>query len=373
MTGVGRGIDGPADGGDVLPDGLLGLATALVGIPSVSHHEGPMADAVEAALGLCPWLRVDRVGDNVVARTELGRGRRVLLAGHLDTVPPAEGNDEPRVEGDTLFGVGSSDMKGGLAVCLHLAGTLDAPPVDLTWCFYSREEVAREHSGLLELWSERPDLLAADVALLGEPTAGVVEAGCQGTMHLRVTLSGLRAHTARPHTGRNAIHRLAGLLTAVDGYDVRRPVIDGCEYAEQLQVVSVEGGVAGNVVPDRATVVVNYRFAPDRTEAEAESSVRELLAPCLEPGDHWELLDSAPAAPPALDDPVLAALVTATGVPARAKVGWTDVAFFAERGIPAANFGPGDPLLAHTPGEHVSAGELDRVARVLDAVLRSDP
>jgi len=371
-AGAGAGGTGaPVDPADVIPDGLLGLATALVGIPSVSHHEGPVADAVEAALGLCPWLSVARVGDNVVARTELGRSRRVLLAGHLDTVPPADGNDEPRVDGDTLYGLGAADMKGGLAVFLHLAGSLDAPPVDLTWCFYAAEEVSREHNGLLHLWEECPELLAADVAVLGEPTGGVVEAGCQGTMRLRVTLSGLRAHTARPHTGRNAIHRLAGVLTAIDGYVVRRPVIDGCEYAEQLQVVSVEGGVAGNVVPDRAVVVVNHRFAPDRTPAQAESYVRELLAPHLEPGDHWELLEAAPAAPPALGDPVLAALVAASGAPPRAKVGWTDVAFFAERGVPAANFGPGDPLLAHTPGEHVSSGELARAAAVLDTVLRA--
>ncbi len=367
--------NGPAGASVSAPttDGLLGMATALVGIPSVSHHEGPMADAVEAALRLCPWLMVERVDDNVVARTDLGRTRRVLLAGHLDTVPAAEGNDIPRVEDGTLHGVGSTDMKGGLAVFLHLAGVLDAPPMDLTWCFYSGEEVAREHNGLLRLWDVRPDLVAADVALLGEPTDGVVEAGCQGTMRLRVTLTGLRAHTARPHAGRNAIHRLAGVLTAIDGHVGRRPVIDGCEYAEQLQVVSVEGGVAGNVVPDRATVVVNHRFAPDRTIAQAESTVRELLAPHLEPGDHWELVAAAAGAPPSLDDPVLAALVAASGVPPRAKVGWTDVAFFAERGVPAANFGPGDPLLSHTPGERVSAAELARVSSVLDTVLRAEP
>lgn len=368
MTGDPTGDVAPAD---ALPDGLLGLATALVGIPSVSHHEGALADAVEAAVGLCSWLRVDRVGDNVVARTDLGRSRRVLLAGHLDTVPPSGGNDEPRLEGTTLHGLGAADMKGGLAVFLHLAGSLDAPPVDVTWCFYAGEEVAREHNGLLRLWDERPELLSADVAVLGEPTGGFVEAGCQGTMRLRISLSGLRAHTARPDTGRNAIHRLAGLLTAVDEYVVRRPVIDGCEYAEQLQAVSVEGGVAGNVIPDRATVVVNHRFAPDRTAAEAESSIRELLAPHLEPGDQWKLVSSAPPAPPSLDDPVLAALVSASGAPPRAKVGWTDVAFFAERGVPAANFGPGDPLLAHTPGEHVSAEELTQAATVLDAVLRT--
>jgi succinyl-diaminopimelate desuccinylase len=354
-----------------LPDGLLGLATALVAIPSVSHHEGAMADAVQAALGLCPWLEVERVADNVVARTRLGRPRRLLLAGHLDTVPPADGNEEPRLEGTTLYGLGAVDMKGGLAVFLHLAGSIEAPACDVTWCFYSGEEVAPEFNGLLHLWDQRPDLLAADAAILGEPTGGQVEAGCQGTLRIRVTLAGKRAHTARPYAGRNAIHRLAAVLDAVDRFEVRRPVIDGCEYAEQLQAVAVEGGVAGNVVPDRAAVVLNHRFAPDRTAAQAESSIRELLAPHLEPGDDWEVFDAAAGAPPSLEDPFLAALVTATGAPPRAKVGWTDVAFFAERGVPAANFGPGDPLLAHTAGEHVGAAELHAAARVLDTLLRT--
>jgi succinyl-diaminopimelate desuccinylase len=353
-----------------MPDGLLGLATALVGIPSGSHYERAMADAVQAALELCPWLEVERVGDNVVARTQLDRERRVLLAGHLDTVPPAEGNDEPRVEGTTLFGLGAADMKGGLAVFLHLAGTLREPVTDVTWCFYAGEEVAREFNGLHHVWEVRPDLLVADVAILGEPTGGLVEAGCQGTLRVRVRLAGQRAHTARPYAGRNAIHRLGPVLAAVAGFEVRRPVIDGCEYAEQLQVVSVEGGVAGNVVPDEAVVVVNHRFAPDRTVEQAESVVRELLAPHLEPGDHWELVDASAGAPPSLDHPVLASLVEATGVPPVAKVGWTDVASFWAHGIPAANFGPADPLLAHTPGEHVSEQELQDAARVLDTLLR---
>jgi len=356
---------------DGMPDGLLGLATALVGIPSVSHHEGAMADAVQAALELCPWLEVDRVGDNVVARTNLGRERRVLLAGHLDTVPPAEGNDEPYLEGSTLYGLGAADMKGGLAVFLHLAGTLSEPAVDVTWCFYAGEEVAKEFNGLGHLWEQRPDLLAADAAILGEPTGGLVEAGCQGTLRVRVRLAGRRAHTARPHTGSNAIHRLAPVLTAVAGFEVRRPVIDGCEYAEQLQVVSVEGGVAANVVPDEAVLVINHRFAPDRTVEQAESAVRELLAPYLEPGDHWELLEASPGAPPSLDHPVLAALVKATGVPPRAKVGWTDVASFWQHGVPAANFGPADPLLAHTAGEHVSEHELRVAAGVLYSLLQA--
>ena len=208
-----------------------------------------------------------------------GRDRRLVLAGHLDTVPPVDGNEEPRIVGDTLYGVGAADMKGGLAVFLHLAGTIPEPAVDVTWCFYACEEVEQRFNGLRQLWEQRPDLLEADAAILGEPTGGVVEAGCQGTMRARITMAGRRAHTARPATGRNAIHRLAPVLTAVAAYESRRPVLDGCEFAEQLQVVHIDGGVAGNVVPDQASVTINHRFAPDRTGDEAEASVRDLLGP----------------------------------------------------------------------------------------------
>ncbi len=360
---------GPVAVDDGIPGGLFGMATALVAIPSVSHVEGPMADAVEAALRLCPWLSVERVGDNVVARTDLGRGQRVLLAGHLDTVPPTGGNEEPRIEGETLYGVGAADMKGGVAVFLHLAGTIPEPSVDVTWCFYACEEVSREFNGLRQLWDQRPELLVADAAILGEPTGGVVEAGCQGTLRVRISLEGRRAHTARPHTGRNAIHRLSPLLATVTGYRGRRPVLDGCEYVEQLQVVEVSGGVSGNVVPDEASLLINHRFAPDRTPEQAESSLRELLGPHLEQGDRWELTDSAAGAPPALDHPVLAGLVEATGSRPQAKQGWTDVSSLWAHGIPAANFGPGDPLVAHTPHEHVSSGELERAAAVLGTLL----
>jgi succinyl-diaminopimelate desuccinylase len=345
------------------------MATALVAIPSLSHHEALLADAVETALRLCPWLTVDRVGDNLVARTQLGRSQRVIVAGHLDTVPPVDGNEEPRVVGDVLSGVGAADMKGGLATFLHVAGSVPEPTVDVTWVFYVCEEVERRFNGLRLLWEDRPDLLQADAAILGEPTGGRVEAGCQGTLRIRIGLAGQRAHTARPFTGRNAVHRLAPVLEAIATYRGRRPVLDGCEYAEQLQAVSVEGGVAGNVVPDRATLVVNHRFAPDRGTEEAEASVRHLLEPHLGPDDTWELIDAAAGAAPSLGHPVLASLVEATGAAPRAKVGWTDVATFWEHGVPAANFGPADPLLAHTPGEHVSGAELEAAAAVLDRLL----
>ncbi len=356
----------------MVDDGLFGLARALVSIPSVSFDEGAMADAVEAAFSLCPWLTVDRVGDNVVARTDLGRATRVVLAGHLDTVPPVDGNEVPRVDGSTLHGVGAADMKGGLAVFLHLAGSVPEPAVDVTWCCYVGEEVDRRFNGLVHLFEHRPDLLEADAAVLGEPTGGIVEAGCQGTLRVAVELAGRRAHTARPWTGTNAIHRLAPLLAAVGAYEGRRPVIDGCEFSEQLQAVEVGGGVAGNVVPDRASLLLNHRYAPDRTREEAAAAVRVLLADDLGDGDRFEVVEAADGAPPGLAHPVLAALVAAAGSPPRAKLGWTDVATFWAHGIPAANFGPGDPLVAHTPAEQVSAAQLEAAATALGAVLRGE-
>jgi succinyl-diaminopimelate desuccinylase len=351
-----------------VPGDLLAATAELVAIPSVSHDEGAIAALVEKALAPCPWLTVERVGDNVIARTDRGRTQRLVLAGHLDTVPPND-NDRPRLDGDVLWGLGSSDMKGGLAVMLDLATTVSEPGVDLTWCFYAREEVGRADSGLVQLWTERPDLLAGDAAILGEPTCALVEAGCQGTLRVRITLMGVRAHTARPFTGRNAIHRLGALIGAVSGWGGREVVLDGCTYAEQLQAVAIEGGVAANVVPDRATVVLNHRYAPDRQAAEAEASVRQLLESFLEPGDEWELLDAGDGAPPSLGHPLLAALVEKSGAAPRAKVGWTDVASFWEHGVPAANFGPGDPLLAHHPAERVTRDQLEQTRTVLAGLI----
>jgi succinyl-diaminopimelate desuccinylase len=292
----------------------------------------------------------------------------VVLAGHTDTVP-ANGNDQPRVDGDTLWGLGASDMKGGLAVLLDLARTVTDPAVDVTYVFYAREELSAAESGLLELAEQRPDLLAGDVAFLGEPTGGALEAGCQGTLRLAVTLAGVRAHTARPWTGVNAIHRVGPILDALAGYEERRPVVDGCEYREAIQAVRIEGGVAGNVVPDRVELVINHRFAPDRTPEEAEAHVRALLEPHLGPDDGAELVDVAPGARPGLDHPVLAEFIARQGLEVRAKLGWTDVARFGALGIPAANLGPGDPLLAHTADERVERKALDATRAALYGLL----
>ncbi len=351
---------------------LLARTAELVDVASVSYHEAELAGRVERELRALGHLEVVRIGDNVVARSALGRPGRVVLAGHLDTVPPT-GNERARIDGDVLHGLGSVDMKGGLAVLLELARTLAEPILDVTYVFYACEEVVRSDSGLTAVEAARPDLLEADAAVLAEPTGGLVEAGCQGSVRVLVTVRGTRAHAARPWVGRNALHRLGPLLQRVASFEERRPVLDGCEYRESLQAVRVKGGVANNVVPDEVRLAIGHRFAPDRDIEGARRWLEEFLAPVLDAslGDTVELEDAAPAAPPGLGHPLLSALVTASGAAPRAKLGWTDVAFFAERGIPAANCGPGDPLLAHTAAEHVRRSELEHAYATLAALLRS--
>jgi succinyl-diaminopimelate desuccinylase len=315
---------------------------------------------------------VERIGHTLVARTDLGRQHRLALAGHVDTVPP-NGNERARVEGDVCWGLGSCDMKSGCAVILELAKSVAEPAVDVTYVFYECEEVAPEFNGLSRLFAEHPALLAADAAVLCEPTGARIEAGCQGTLHLEVTLAGERAHSARPWMGRNAIHRLAPVLERCASYEGRRPVLDGCEFREALQVVSVEGGVAGNVVPDRATVNVNHRYAPDRSGEEAAAHLREVLGDAVDEagGDTVRLTDNADGARPNLTHPLLASLAAGAPEPPVAKLGWTDVAFFAARGIPAVNFGPGDPSVAHAAAECVQRSEMETVYAALESLLRT--
>ncbi len=351
------------------PD-LLARTAELVDIRSESGHEAELVAHLERELAPVEGLSLTRVGDNLVARTDRGHHHRLVLAGHTDTVP-ANGNAVARVDGDTLHGLGAADMKGGLAVMLELARTVPAPALDVTFVFYAREEVASARSGLLELIESRPDLLVGDVALLGEPTSAGLEAGCQGTLRLCVTLMGERAHTARPWMGRNAVHRAGPLLQAITSAPQRQPEVDGCQFREALQVVAIEGGVAANVVPDRVVLTLNHRFAPDRSPEQAEAYVRGVVEPLLEPGDEVEVVDVAGGAAPATSHPLIQALVERHGLQVEAKLGWTDVARFAALGIPAANFGPGDAVLAHTAGEHVTRAQLDAVFEALDDLIRT--
>lgn len=351
---------------------LLAFTAELVDIASVSHHEEAIADYVEALLRGVPWLTIDRVGKNVVARTQLARDQRLVLAGHLDTVP-ANGNERARIEGDVLWGLGSADMKSGCAVILELARTVAEPECDLTYVLYECEEVEARFNGLRRLLAERPELVAGDAAVLCEPTGAVVEAGCQGTLRVAVTLTGERAHTARPWTGTNAIHRLGPLLDRSAAYVGRRPVLDGCEFAEALSAVRVEGGVANNVVPDQAIVYLNHRYAPDRDGTEAFAHLRAYLAPAVDEaaGDTVELVEVADGAAPGLDHPLLSSLIGSVGGTVRAKLGWTDVAFFSAQGIPATNLGPGEPTVAHTASERVERSQVDSVFNALLSLITS--
>lgn len=337
-------------------------------IPSVSHNEAEITDHIERRLASAGWLEVDRVDNNLVARTSLGRSGRLILAGHSDTVP-ANANEQARIDGDTLWGLGSADMKGGLATILELALTVPEPAVDVTYVFYACEEVTSGDNGLELLFERRPELVAGDAALLAEPTAAGVEAGCQGILQVEAVTEGRRAHTARGWLGVNAIHRMAPLLERVARYDGRRVVLDGCHFREGLQAVRFSGGVADNVVPDRAVLRVNHRFAPDRTPEEAADHVSEVL----DGADEVGVVEMAPAAAPGLDHPLLQALLEEAGGAYTGKLGWTDVARFAARGIPAVNFGPGDPVVAHTQEERVSRADLERVYAVLRNLLLRVP
>jgi succinyl-diaminopimelate desuccinylase len=341
------------------------LTAALVDVESVSGDEAVLAGLVEDALRACPSLAVERDRNVVLARTSLGRESRLVLAGHLDTVPTA-GNVPSHVEGDRLFGCGTTDMKSGVAVLLriaHLVGTGELDPrADLTFVCYDCEEIEASRNGLGRLARERPDVLAADLGVLLEPTDGIVEGGCQGTLRVTVAVPGVRAHSARSWLGTNAIHAAAPVLQRLAEHQAREVVVDGLTYREGLNAVAISGGVAGNVVPDRCEITVNYRFAPDLSEDEAFASVTSVFD-----GFAVTLTDSAPAARPGLDGALAQSIVAAVGGQARAKLGWTDVARFGQLGIPAVNLGPGDPNLAHKPEESVL---IERIGAVEDALVR---
>lgn len=351
------------------------LTAALVDIESESRDETVIADAVENALrSQTSGFEIVRHGNRVLARTDRGLGSRVILAGHLDTVPVAGNLPHRRTtdgdEGDVLHGCGTVDMKSGDAVFLHLAATMARPGHDLTLIFYDCEEIAAKYNGLGVIERELPEWLHGDVAILGEPTAGLIEAGCQGTMRVRLSTRGVRAHSARSWMGDNAIHKLGDVLTTLAAYVPRTVDIDGCEYREGLSAVGIDGGVAGNVVPDAAHVDVNFRFAPDRSVEQATDHVREVFATQLaDDGLDFTVTDSAPGALPGLSNPAAAALVTAADGQFRAKYGWTDVSRFSALGVPAVNLGPGDPNLAHRVDERVPVAQIGQVADLLRAFL----
>lgn len=365
------------------------LTAALLDVRSVSGEETALADAIERALRAQTSLSITRDGDAIVARSGLGRSERIILAGHIDTVPlpaadgargtvPSSWDGEPG-EG-TLWGRGATDMKGGVAVQLALAARLfpaapthddaaapdaeRAPGRDVTFVFYDHEEVEAAKSGLGRLAANSPELLTGDFAILLEPTNGTVEGGCNGTLRVEATTVGEAAHSARAWMGRNAIHAAAPILARLADYSPATVTVDGLDYRESLNAVGISGGTAGNVIPDRCTVTVNYRFAPDKSLEEAEAVVRNLLE-----GFEVVRTDGAPGARPGLNHPAAAAFVAVVGRDPLPKYGWTDVARFSQLSVPAVNFGPGDALLAHKDDERVDPEAVRACLRSLEAWL----
>ncbi|TRY18775.1 succinyl-diaminopimelate desuccinylase [Tessaracoccus rhinocerotis] len=342
---------------------LVSLLRTITDVESVSGNEKELADLIEEAMRTLGHLEVHRDGDAVIARTNLGRPERVVIAGHIDTVPVA-GNLPSRLEegerGLHVVGRGTCDMKAGVAVQLKLAAELAEPNRDITWIFYDNEEVGADENGLGRVAENSPELLEADFAVLMEPTDAQIEGGCQGVLRILITVPGKAAHAARSWLGVNAIHGLSDVLDRLNAYEAREVVVDDLTYHEGLNAVLVSGGVATNVIPPSARIEVNYRYAPDKTTEEALAELRRVFE-----GHSFDINDVSPAARPGLDQPLARAFVESVGQPARPKYGWTDVARFSELGIPAVNYGPGDPSLAHTDHEYCPANQLDQCAEGL--------
>lgn len=361
---------------------ILELTQSLIAIPSESHQETTIADAIESALGNYGHLTLERFGNSIVARTQFNKSERILIAGHIDTVP-SSGNDVPQLvqrgqtppETDTsgvasedrLYGLGSCDMKGGLAVGLKLAVSLKSSNRDLTFMFYESEEVESIHNGLYKISQQKPELFKADFAVLLEPSNAQIEAGCQGTLRFNIILKGRRAHSARAWMGENAVHKAVDVLNILNSYTPNVVDVDGLQYREGLQCIGIKGGVAGNVVPDECIVSINYRYAPSKSTEAAIETMRALFA-----GYSIEIVDNAGGALPGLTHPAAVAFIEASGKGVQPKFGWTDVARMAEFSIPAVNFGPGDPSLAHAPNEYVPIEHLYECERVLSTWLHTN-
>lgn len=357
---------------------VVALTAQLIDIPSVSGNEAQIADLVESALQECAWLTVERLNNNVIARTNLGRESRVIVAGHLDTVPVAEnskavflkaGQQLPVVgetlTEDVLFGLGSCDMKGGVAVALRAAASIAEPVFDVTYIFYECEEVDSARNGLTKIAAQKPEWLTGDIAVLLEPSNASIEAGCQGTLRAQIRTSGVRAHSARSWMGKNAIHGLADALQLLSTYESLSVDVDGLEYREGLNAVNIAGGIAGNVIPDEAVLEVNFRYAPNRSAVEAEKFVKEYFN-----GYDVTIVDNAAGALPGLNQPALQNLIDRVDGKVSPKFGWTDVARFSAIGVPAVNMGPGNASVAHARHEHVSLAQLRQCEELVIGWLR---
>jgi succinyl-diaminopimelate desuccinylase len=332
------------------------LTRQLCDIESVSGNEAQIADAIEQALAPCSHLSVVRDGNAIVASTSLGRAKQVVIAGHIDTVPVAENLPTKLMSFEreqVIWGRGTVDMKAGVAVMLKLAAEITEPAFDVVWVFYDQEEIEASKNGLGRLVKNHPELIKGSFAILCEPTAATIEGGCNGTMRIELSLTGIKAHSARPWMGSNAIHKIGGVLNILNAYIPEELEVDGLVFRESLNAVLVSGGIASNVIPDSAVVTVNYRFAPSRSVDQATEYLKTVFA------EHeFRVVDSAPGARPGMNSPEAQAFVAAVNASVNPKFGWTDVARFSEMGIPAVNYGPGDPNKAHADDENVPASQI---------------
>ena len=331
---------------------LSKLTLDLVNISSVSKDEKSIADSIAEALKKYSLLKITRVNNSIVAQTNFGNKQRVVIAGHIDTVP-ANNNFPGKINNSEVIGLGSVDMKSGIAVALKLASEITSSNYDVTYLFYESEEIETKFNGLELITKQQKDLLDCDFAILMEPTNGILEVGCQGSLRFEVSTSGKRSHSARWWNGENAIHKTNKILEILNNYKSREPEIDGHKFREGLQAVKVNGGIAGNVVPDSVTISINHRFAPDTSIDQATQNMKTLFKDF-----NFQLVDAANAAPTGLSNQLIKEFVSNIGKNVAPKFGWTDVARFANAGIPAINFGPGDPNLAHHPEEKVLISQI---------------
>lgn len=329
----------------------------LVDIPSETGNEEAIRDALADRLSMLPRRVINH--SLVVGRPGPGK---VALVGHTDTVP-LQGHVGARIDGNRLYGLGATDMKGGLAVMIHM---LEGSHADrLVGVFYAGEEGPWAGNDLGPILDAMPELTEIEAGIVMEPTNREVHAGCQGSINARVTFVGEPSHSARPWLGTNAVTRAGTFLTMMDGLTPELHPIEGLEFKEVISVTRASGGIANNIIPGRFDLNVNYRFSPDRSTEDAINRLNDVCAAA----DEFEVMDAAPAAYPETGHPLFQELIEAAGSEVSHKQGWTDVAQLSQRGIPGINFGPGETALAHKPGESIDLGDLVWCHDVLTQVL----
>jgi succinyl-diaminopimelate desuccinylase len=342
----------------------------IVSIHSVTGNEGRLCTAIaERLLPIWTMQGVTRIGNALIVGQQTGRPI-ITLFGHLDTVP-LQDNGDPVVSGGRMAGLGTTDMKSGLAVMIHLLedDAVRTGPYDVVGVFYDREEGPADENGLEEVLDKAPWLADSEFAVVLEPTDLRVELGCNGTMNADVVFEGKAAHSARPWLGENAVTKAGEWLASMHQRQPGSVVIDGLEFREVFSVTRAEGGVANNVLPANLRLNLNYRFPPIYSLDEAEDRLRRVAADA----DWIVVTDRAPAGEVVQANPHLDRLVAVSGAERSGKQGWTDVARLSGRGIPAVNYGPGDPALAHQQAESVELANVDRCLAVMREFLIDGP